>query len=536
MSNEIYSPIELTAPPYFEIESDDDFVSYGFPGSGNLTDPYIIENYTISGNYGSIIEIISTTKHFIIRNCNFTGGGIRIVHVGVGTAIITNNTIDGSYIGVDVGYADNCTITFNECRNNYGVGISINNCNFAYVVNNTCIDTDYYGMGLIFYYSPYSTIVNNTIIDGGMVGLDFKSSTFSNIINNSFTNGGFRCTDWDNYELYNVQSNTINGKLIGFFGNQSDLDLSDEVYGQFLLSSCDNVAIRNQDFSNAQYLLYAVHCVNLTVSDCNFSQGYFTLRIFRCPNLLFVNNHMFENHDAGNIDYVDGASITNNHLANNERGGIYITRSDDLLISNNTCNDNLSGISVYESDFITLENNYCNNNTRQGIIVSESTNSKLVNNTLSKNHGNGLNLVNSSNCLIIYNQFLDNTGYGVMIDDTSSNNLVHHNAFVKNRFGSISQGYDAGQNNTWYEEVTQEGNYWSNWNGTISYEIAGFAFSSDLYPLSEPPEYPPTIPPEEPTVFDKSNYWYFMFLLAIPIYGGIYYYVIKILKKDRKVL
>ena len=72
MSNEVYSPIELNAPPFFEIDSDDDFVSYGFPGSGNLTDPYIIENYTISGPYSYAIEITYTTKHFIIRNCNFS--------------------------------------------------------------------------------------------------------------------------------------------------------------------------------------------------------------------------------------------------------------------------------------------------------------------------------------------------------------------------------------------------------------------------------------------------------------------------------
>ena len=536
MSNEIYSPIELTAPPYFEIESDDDFVSYGFPGSGNLTDPYIIENYTISGNYGSIIEIISTTKHFIIRNCNFTGGGIRIRNVAPNTAIITNNTIDGSYVGIDISSSDNCTVTFNECRNNYGGGIEIIVCSFAFVVNNTCIDTGYHGVGFLVRYSPYSTIANNTIIDGGMVGIEFESSTFSNIINNSFTNGGLRCTDWNNYELYNVQSNTINSKLIEFFGNQSNLELSDEVYGQVLLSLCENVTIRNQDFSNAQYLLYAMYCINLTVSDCNFSQSYFTLRIFCCPNLLFVNNHLFENYISGNIHNVDGAILTNNTLANNEWGEMSITRSNYSLISNNICIENHAGIGVYETDFITLENNYCYNNTRQGILVRESTNCKLVNNTLSKSHGNGLSLVNSSNCLITYNRFLDNIGYGVMIDDTSSNNLIHHNTFVKNKIGSTSQGYDTGQNNTWYEEATQEGNYWSNYNGTIRYDIAGFAFSSDLYPLSEPPEYPPIIPPEEPIGFDNSKYWYFMFLLVIPFYGGIYYFVIRKLRLDRKVI
>ncbi|MCK4845872.1 MAG: hypothetical protein KAS95_09375, partial [Candidatus Heimdallarchaeota archaeon] len=43
-----------------------------------------------------------------------------------------------------------------------------------------------------------------------------------------------------------------------------------------------------------------------------------------------------------------------------------------------------------------------------------------------------------------------------------------------------------GANNYWYDSATKEGNYWSDWSGSGSYFIGGYAYSVDLYPLREP--------------------------------------------------
>ena len=61
------------------IQSDDDFEVLGFSGSGTEVDPYLIENLEIMpGTFYDNIEIMNTTKHFIIRNCHLKNGYIGI--------------------------------------------------------------------------------------------------------------------------------------------------------------------------------------------------------------------------------------------------------------------------------------------------------------------------------------------------------------------------------------------------------------------------------------------------------------------------
>ena len=52
------------------IISDNNFTDYRFPGSGTSEDPYIIEGYRIENENKYGIQINSTTKYFIIRNCH----------------------------------------------------------------------------------------------------------------------------------------------------------------------------------------------------------------------------------------------------------------------------------------------------------------------------------------------------------------------------------------------------------------------------------------------------------------------------------
>ena len=57
------------------INSDDDFIKYEFPGAGSFEDPFIIEDRVLGANESFIknwyigLEVINTTKNFVIRNC-----------------------------------------------------------------------------------------------------------------------------------------------------------------------------------------------------------------------------------------------------------------------------------------------------------------------------------------------------------------------------------------------------------------------------------------------------------------------------------
>lgn len=122
-----------------EIRSDADFINLNLPGTGTEEDPYIIANYEFSEKLVGI-QIINTTKHFIITNCTITKffTGIEIQDVSFGTCEISNNSITngwwpetGPYHGIKVNSTDGVVISENTIRNAGLIGIVIissNNC------------------------------------------------------------------------------------------------------------------------------------------------------------------------------------------------------------------------------------------------------------------------------------------------------------------------------------------------------------------------------------------------------------------------
>ncbi|MCE7747648.1 MAG: hypothetical protein GPJ51_04585 [Candidatus Heimdallarchaeota archaeon] len=77
------------------ISSDDNFTDYGFSGLGTPEEPYLIENLDINTSSSVGISINSTSKSFIIRNCQIDAEkiGIWIISIVQGTAQIVNNIV-----------------------------------------------------------------------------------------------------------------------------------------------------------------------------------------------------------------------------------------------------------------------------------------------------------------------------------------------------------------------------------------------------------------------------------------------------------
>ncbi len=183
------------------------------------------------------------------------------------------------------------------------------------------------------------------------------------------------------------------------------------------------------------------------------------------------------------------ATIINNSCWGNNFYGIGFFSSVSSTVAKNTCNNNNQGIYLWSSDSSTIANNTCNNNNNIGIYLWSSDSSTVVNNTCSNNNNNGIKLFNINFCILTYNLLQENEWYGVNLDSDSDNNLIYHNNFVDNNLTGTSQAFDDGLNNTWYDTLTLEGNYWSDWSGTGSYSIDGSAGSVDLYPFDELVEY-----------------------------------------------
>ncbi len=106
------------------IEGDSDFESMELSGSGTESNPYIIEDLTISPNIMADTDCISikdTTKHFVIKLCTLTTSreATCIKLENVSNAVIENCTISGANYGVYMIGCENITIRYNEFNSCY---------------------------------------------------------------------------------------------------------------------------------------------------------------------------------------------------------------------------------------------------------------------------------------------------------------------------------------------------------------------------------------------------------------------------------
>ena len=180
------------------------------------------------------------------------------------------------------------------------------------------------------------------------------------------------------------------------------------------------------------------------------------------------------------------STVANNTCNSNNWAGIGLWHSGSSTVTNNTCNNNIDyGIHLSRSGSSIVTKNTCNNNGDDGISLKESGFSTVTNNTCNNNDDCGFGLWDSDNNSIVWNTLVENGAYGIELSHYSAKNVIHHNDFIGNGHYT-SQASDDCTNNTWYDETVLEGNYWSDYSGTGSYVIAGWARASDPYPSLSP--------------------------------------------------
>ncbi len=471
ISSIVITTVFLTISPFYtstgpiEIESDSELKDHSVRGTGTKTDPYKIERYKIvsSGDFG--IRISGTTKYFVITNCyiDVNAYGISIYNTAKETVLITDNTCvssyygiwlynttgtivsdnvckkkkEGKYIwlfemqfgGIYLNRNTNTTISNNSCLQMKDFGIFMESCNEMLVVENTCKDVA--GYGIYATRSSNVTITNNLVKNNLGAGIGSANNEFIIIAENKFKNNGFTINDmWQlgyDFSTLQVFDNTINGKKLGFFFNLTSSVIEDSDYGQIILCECTNVTVKNQVFENLQAGISLINSTRLCITQNQF---------INCGNGIYSI-------------FTSNSNFTNNICNNNSNAGIFLD---------------------YYCSSILIDSNDCNNN-RYGIY-----------------------LWYSSLCNMTYNLLVENTRYGVYINMNSKSNSVHHNTFVENHqeivhYFESSQAiqWELDYPNYWYDIMSNEGNFWSDWSGTGYYKIDcldGDLY--DFYPLSEP--------------------------------------------------
>jgi parallel beta-helix repeat protein len=196
--------------------------------------------------------------------------------------------------------------------------------------------------------------------------------------------------------------------------------------------------------------------------------------------------------------------------------GIYISnaRYDTVEIMNNTCNNNLvNGINIHYTSRTVVKNNTCTKNTK-GMYFIYGNEAIVSNNNCSGNSDYGLQFLHCDAGLITSNILQNNGGYGLYLAHGVNYHVVHHNRFVDNNKGGESQGYDNGEGNIWYDVLSSEGNYWSDWSGINYYNIDGSAGKTDKYPLDED-GISPTVTTETSTTSEVTIYFMLDFIVII---------------------
>ncbi len=199
----------LTSSSPIKITHDDNFTDYGFEGTGNETDPFIIESLSIitASEYGIYVTTIS--KHFVIRENNIDARdiGIYIFDIADGIATVNDNICNHNEYGIQIEESSDVILSNNVCNSNVA-GIHVLKSPRANLSLNTCNDNEFHGIYL--FNSQDCMLVNNSCSSNTLSGLVLYASTSNDIINSTFADnllGIYLETSWKSHFINNTIEN-----------------------------------------------------------------------------------------------------------------------------------------------------------------------------------------------------------------------------------------------------------------------------------------------------------------------------------------
>ena len=366
-------------------------------GSGNWTDPYVIENVTINAQYsGSCIEIKNSDVYFIVRNC-----------------LLYNTGYSWDDAGIKLDNVDSGNIINNDCSNNYrGIGLSSSNNN---TVSGNSANYNWYGIYL--QNSDNNTLSGNTASNSNHDGIYLSGGSNNKLFGNSLNFCGISLSgslvEMTSHSIDNT--NLANNKPVYYYTNE--------------------IGLESSNFTNAGQIIL-INYTNSIISGVNISDGI-GINLYYCVNNTLSGNTASNNYDSGISLYKSDNNTLSGNTAINNVHGIYLIYSHYNTLSGNTANDNGRGINLDFSNYNTLSGNSANDNT-YGIFLSNNDNNMIAGNT-ADNNNYGIYLARSDNNTLSGN-IADNNNRGIYLD-SSDNNTLSGNIISNCRYRGIYVGY-----------------------------------------------------------------------------------------------
>jgi parallel beta-helix repeat protein len=213
----------------------------------------------------------------------------------------------------------------------------------------------------------------------------------------------------------------------------NDQVLDNSEAGQIILENCQNIIVKDYDFSNI-----VKGGIQLLRTNSSKVSNY--------TGSIYIE-HSFYNSITGS----DCVEIALYKSSNNTITGNTVTNSEGL--------DYSSGITLSSSNYNNITENNITQNHYSGITLGMSRYNSIAYNNLTYNaHGIGLGEFSSKNT--VYGNNVAHNHNSAMYVQDSSDNLLFGNSFFANNY-QIG-GYNS--RNVWDNGTI--GNYWSDYNGT----------------------------------------------------------------------
>jgi parallel beta-helix repeat protein len=487
-------------------------------GPGNYTSiQWAIDNATdgdtvfvYNGTYFEHV-IVNKTINLTGENKDATiidgGGSGVVVSIEADWVNITGFTILNGGTGINIWSHSNNNITGNlfTLSDSYGLRI-IESSNNSIMFNQF---SDYVNFGMSFSSSSDNKIIGNYLSSTNFgYGMFFDLSSNNNLASNIFVNNGIfiRGDTLSHYNSYIIpQSNTVNGKSIFYYNNQSGVELDGIPVGQLILANCTDFTVKNLQINNTNWAIEIAYSSNIYITNnsllSNEGDGIY---MYSSSNNIITNNNISNNQDGINIRQLsNNNTIMNNDIFSNS-DGIHIRSSYDNIINNNNAIDNTQGIELWWSSNNIIIGNNASSNMFSGIVLFyESPNNRIDSNIIFDNMY-GIRLRESSNNNTIRgNKVYENTGEGIYLDKSNDNMIIANNAsnnffgiyvgnsfnntirgnhvmgnllrgitvgssnnriYHNNIFGNPTQAMDFSSTNYWDNGYPSGGNYWSDFD------------------------------------------------------------------------
>jgi parallel beta-helix repeat protein len=301
---------------------------------------------------------------------------------------------------------------------------------------------------------------------------------------------GWNITDSTSFKGISIQGTTkffiirncwINGTSINA---RSNILIKDAQVGTVTIDN--NVCL----YSKTGIEIFNSSKVIITNNLCT-DHSYDGIHIYLSNHSMIINNTCSFSDYGLYCDTSHFLTVSNNTFVNSKRG-IELYFSSHSIFSNNLCKNNRFGIRIYSpsinyySSNVTFVNNSCNNNEIGLQIGGHCKSVTVLNNSFNINTEEGITVVGYSDdevndCLIAWNELIGNGEYGFSYE-IQGTNIIHHNSFLDNN-GGKKQAYDDSKTNIWYDQETEEGNWWGDYLGRGEYQLDGSSKASDPFPF-----------------------------------------------------